>query len=726
MQADAEKYARFIPRAIRLRIRKEGASPSQACAEYFPGAVLFADIAGYTALTEHYSERGAEGIERLKALLDDFFTRVENIVFEHGGDIIGFAGDSLLAVWPAQSDAELYRAVLVAAQCGCAMREAFAGADADTALRTRVVLAAGEIGIASVGGGNGEWRHIAVGEPLLNIGYGMSLTEPGSLVLSATAWKLIRPYSVGVELSYGNVRLLEIHLPFAKLNTCGPYDESGEVIAARCYVPKPLMKHLDSTPLDWLTEFRRVSVSFVLISSINYAARKSLDELQAAVSIVQAVVFRFGGVVMRVMVDDKGTTVLCAWGVPGATFEDDPARAVGAGMELHARLRSRGMACGVGITTGTDSFPEFGLPKVLPTRVYALHTANRGAGTQYLTGVVFRDRNGNLRYDPGEGVEGAEVHSTANAATTLSLASGGWSLPAVPGSTVVSCTFEDWVARSPITVGSSNVEVDFHVGLPGGEVSFGFRNGLPASAGVYANAIYTTGTGSFDVLFNANGDFDHVAWKLPDGNEVLGTTLDTSVPGPGLHPYLMTATSMNTWSTDVVVAVSDRPDGAGEGTTLPVSRVLTAPKGLLKRNFKTAGLDQAKLAATLELPGGFVPEGRTVQVCIGGAKGTFVLDAKGKAKDLATGSTLVLKAKYPVGAGVPAGTLAKATATLKGDLARALEATGLEHRTAAGVLRTVPAALWIDGVGYPAYLQSTVTATFGKSGKSALVALPPE
>jgi len=48
-----------------------------------------------------------------------------------------------------------------------------------------------------------------------------------------------------------------------------------------------------------------------------------------------------------------------------------------------------------------------------------------------LTGVVYRDRNGNGRYDAGEGVAGATVHAGAYTATTWG--SGGYSLRVAPG-----------------------------------------------------------------------------------------------------------------------------------------------------------------------------------------------------------------------------------------------------------------------------------------------------
>lgn len=402
----------------------------------------------------------------------------------------------------------------------------------------------------------------------------------------------------------------------------------------------------------------------------------------------------------------------------------------GAGHRVHLMAMSSQFQAhreiGIGIATGTDSFPEFNLPKLLPTRLYSLHTANRGAGTQFLTGVVFRDRNGNLRYDVGEGIGGAAI-SLSTGGTTESLPSGGYSMPVTPGFKTVTCAGDGWIARSPLTVGADNVEIDFHFGQSGGEVAFGFRNGLPASPGVYADTIFTTGTAPYTPSFAASGDFDHVAWELPAGGESIGAALNPAVDQPGVFPFLMVATSTNGWSSDAVVAVADATDGAGPGTTLPASRALTAPKGLLKRNFKVDGKDSAKLAASLELPGGFAPLGKEFQVCIGGVKGVFTMDLKGKAKDLATGSTLVLKAKWPAGGvGVAAGTLAKATVVLKGNLARALDATGLENRTAAAVTRTIPLAVWVGGVGYTAYGQETVTATYGKSGKAAVVLLPPD
>ena len=69
--------------------------------ERLAAAVLFADISGFTALTERLARTGPAGVEELTELLNDCFGRLVKLVVDHGGDVVKFAGDALLALWPA-------------------------------------------------------------------------------------------------------------------------------------------------------------------------------------------------------------------------------------------------------------------------------------------------------------------------------------------------------------------------------------------------------------------------------------------------------------------------------------------------------------------------------------------------------------------------------------------------------------------------------------------------
>jgi len=70
--------------------------------ETYPAALLFADISGFTPLAEKLARQGARGVELLTMHLNEYFGQMINLIFNHGGDIVKFAGDALLAIWPTQ------------------------------------------------------------------------------------------------------------------------------------------------------------------------------------------------------------------------------------------------------------------------------------------------------------------------------------------------------------------------------------------------------------------------------------------------------------------------------------------------------------------------------------------------------------------------------------------------------------------------------------------------
>jgi class 3 adenylate cyclase len=43
---------------------------------------------------------GSRGVEQLTAHLNEYFVRMIDLIHNHGGDIVKFAGDALLAIWP--------------------------------------------------------------------------------------------------------------------------------------------------------------------------------------------------------------------------------------------------------------------------------------------------------------------------------------------------------------------------------------------------------------------------------------------------------------------------------------------------------------------------------------------------------------------------------------------------------------------------------------------------
>ena len=62
----------------------------------FRGALMMADISGFTSMTEMLAESGKKGTEQLTSILNSYFDRMLTIISHYAGSVITFSGDSLL------------------------------------------------------------------------------------------------------------------------------------------------------------------------------------------------------------------------------------------------------------------------------------------------------------------------------------------------------------------------------------------------------------------------------------------------------------------------------------------------------------------------------------------------------------------------------------------------------------------------------------------------------
>ena len=79
-------------------------TPGEPHGELLRGSFIFADVTGFTALTGELSKRGTEGREEMNRLMNDLFGALLDPLLTSGGDLLIFAGDAVLACFPAQPD----------------------------------------------------------------------------------------------------------------------------------------------------------------------------------------------------------------------------------------------------------------------------------------------------------------------------------------------------------------------------------------------------------------------------------------------------------------------------------------------------------------------------------------------------------------------------------------------------------------------------------------------
>ena len=135
-------FEAFVPQVLRRRLASGPAS--QPVIHESDAAVLFVDIAGFTALTERLAEKGVSGAEEVKKILDLCVGPLVEAIAEHGGEVLKFAGDAVLAAWWEEPDEDLPTTVERAAACGLEIQEKLDGLRLTTGdhLKLRVKLGA--------------------------------------------------------------------------------------------------------------------------------------------------------------------------------------------------------------------------------------------------------------------------------------------------------------------------------------------------------------------------------------------------------------------------------------------------------------------------------------------------------------------------------------------------------------------------------------------------------
>lgn len=326
MSVDAAGYARFVPDRLRERHAAGAAVPKQPGVEFVRGTVALADVVGFTALTDRYAKIGPGGIETLSALLNEFFQWLDTLVHSCGGDIVSFAGDSLMALWTGSDQVEDDHRQGAMAFSLLAGRGIEVG-EPGTAFvfKIRVALVSGEFQLATIGGIGGHWHYAVVGDPLRDLARQLRISIPCVSEPAARA-------------------ALDLLLPAA--------DERPFSEGLRCYIPPVVLEHIDARQLPSMSEYRTASMLFAGWDGIECSSDEGLAQFQFAVESIQRSVARFDGAMTRVIVDDKGANAMAIWGISGRQHEDDAARAVEAALDIQSRFLTVATGVSVGVATG--------------------------------------------------------------------------------------------------------------------------------------------------------------------------------------------------------------------------------------------------------------------------------------------------------------------------------------------------------------------------------------
>jgi class 3 adenylate cyclase/tetratricopeptide (TPR) repeat protein len=353
--AESGALASFLPGRLLRRLAEAPEQAGQPHEDRMVGALLLADISGFTAITERLAERGPGGAEALRGLLDGAFAPLLELLCGTGGDVLKFAGDALLACWPAGGhDRERALGAATAAAVGCAeaMQAALDryAADRRLPLALRIGVGAGEVVVLDVGGERNRRELLVAGAAVPQTTSATGRAFPGQVALSRPALDLVERGLAGQP-------------PPPSPATARPAAVDGERVPADLvapYLPRAMLASMVAGHEEWLAELRQITVVFANLPDLDHRAR--LKEAQEVMLALQGALYRYEGSINKLSVDEKGTTLVAALGLPPLAHEDDPARGVQAALAMREAMAALGRRAAIGVTTGRAFCGTVGSP----------------------------------------------------------------------------------------------------------------------------------------------------------------------------------------------------------------------------------------------------------------------------------------------------------------------------------------------------------------------------
>lgn len=301
------------------------------------GTVMFADISGFTALTESLRETlgSRKGAEELTKRLDDAFTALIASLERYSGSVIGFAGDAITCWYDGEDGA--VRAI----HAGIEMQKAITDFPD---LFLKVSIASGEARRFVVGDPSIQLIDVLAGRTVSRSALGERLAGKGQVLVDEATVQ-----TLGASLEVDEWQLVDGE-KFAVIKNME--QKAGE--------QKTTLKSLDPSSLnqwalphlqgrqDFFSEFRPCVAMFIRFSGIDFEGDNAQSLLDVFVKEMQKSAARYDGVLLQVTIGDKGSYAYINFGAVNA-HEDNPQRALKAALELRNKTE---LHLQIGITQG--------------------------------------------------------------------------------------------------------------------------------------------------------------------------------------------------------------------------------------------------------------------------------------------------------------------------------------------------------------------------------------
>ncbi len=356
----------YLPRQVVFPLLADP-EPGKVEGGFTYGTVMFADISGFTAMSEKLSQLGKKGAEEVTEVINRLFTALLMATERYGGDLLKFGGDAMLIFFGGAEHA--LRACLAALR----MMETMDWLSETTTsqavfhLQMHVGVGSGPLFMARLGSEEGM-EFAVMGRAMGQMAQAEDLSAAGEVFIDPATHQAIAEWAEIGETRDGFCHLLGFqesvpdptnmagHSPSALLSP----PQEGDVLpwiettirriqALALFLPPGLMDRIKMEPRRMVIggEYRPVTIFFANFYGIDEIIERLGEERSAEITAIlnahfttmRRIIAKYGGVVNKVDTYAVGHRIMALFGAPRAHI-DDPERAVRAALEMQEAMAS--------------------------------------------------------------------------------------------------------------------------------------------------------------------------------------------------------------------------------------------------------------------------------------------------------------------------------------------------------------------------------------------------
>ncbi|XP_058818168.1 adenylate cyclase type 10-like isoform X3 [Topomyia yanbarensis] len=362
----------------------------------FMTAMMFADVSGFTDLSEKFNQPGKGGASKLSQVLNSYLGAMVQEILSHGGDILKFSGDAFLVLFKVTSSVSLPDATHRAIDTAIIIQKSFGAYETEVGvtLRVKIAISAGEVYFSLIGTENFS-HYVVIGQPVWKVKIAERIAEAGQIIVNYLAWNYIHDNEYiseqcedrvhfrikGFTSDWRSTQRLNI---FDMLQEDRMDDDRSEIMigademkldtetlgirpslkhvgtrvissSLRRFLIKPILYAIDNEePMEFLTEMRQIVTVFLNIVLRPKDILPVIYEINSILTSLTALVDTYEGTVNKVSLFDKDVMFLIIFGLRGYKHDLDSQLALRCAAEIRElyKVNPKVLSASIGVTTG--------------------------------------------------------------------------------------------------------------------------------------------------------------------------------------------------------------------------------------------------------------------------------------------------------------------------------------------------------------------------------------